>query len=133
MASWCSRCARSWVRSFFRALMMAASTGACRQTTGLRSPESCTCLRALPGTDDLLLCWIDSTYDPTHHHFGVRTPLALALSQDRGQSWARLGNVAHRDEFNFFDIGCDFVDDETAIMTYGFYGPNDYENNLPDQ
>ena len=103
------------------------------QTSGLRSPESCTCLRALPGTDDLILCWIDSPYDPTHHHFGVRTPLALALSQDRGQSWTRLGNVAHRDEFNFFDIGCDFVDDETAILTYGFYGPNDYENNLPDQ
>ena len=63
----------------------------------------------------------------------LRTPLALALSQDRGQSWTRLGNVAQRDEFNFFDIGCDFFDDEMAILTYGFYGPNDYENNLPDQ
>ena len=49
------------------------------QAPALRSPESCTCLRALPGTDDLLLCWIDSTYDLTHYHFGVRTPLALAL------------------------------------------------------
>ena len=25
------------------------------------------------------------------------------------------------------------ADDETAILTYGFYGPNDYENNLPGQ
>ena len=32
-------------------------------------------------------------------------------------------------EFNFFDIGCDFIDPETAIVTYGFYGPNDYGNN----
>ena len=25
------------------------------------------------------------------------------------------------------------ADDETAILTYGFYGLNDYENNLPGQ
>ena len=34
------------------------------QTTGLKAPESCTCLRCVPGTDDLLLFWNDSSYDP---------------------------------------------------------------------
>ena len=99
------------------------------QTSGLRSPESCTCLRCIPGTDDLLLLWIDSEYDPQHHHYSVRTPLGLALSTDRGGSWTRLGKIAHRQEFNLFDIGFDFIDPETAIVTYGFYGPNDYGNN----
>ena len=94
------------------------------QTTSLRSPESCTCLRRIPGSDDLLLLWIDAPYDPGRHHYGVRTPLAMAVSRDRGGSWTRIGEIGHREGFNFFDLGCDFIDEETAIVSYGFYGPN---------
>ena len=68
--------------------------------------------------------YVDSTYDPGHHHYGVRTPLCLGLSRDRGQTWRNLGILGHRDAFNFFDMGMDFVDDNTAIITYGIYGPN---------
>jgi sialidase-1 len=94
------------------------------QTSGLRAPETASCLRCLPGTDHLLLLWVDSAYDPRHHHFGVRTPLCLGFSRDRGRRWTHLGILGHRDEFNFFDMGMDFIDDDTAIITYGVYGPN---------
>ena len=94
------------------------------QTSGLRAPETASCLRCLPGTDHLLLLWVDAAYDPTHHHFGVRTPLCLGYSRDRGRSWTNLGILGHRDAFNFFDMGMDFIDDDTAIITYGVYGPN---------
>ncbi|MCB0189204.1 MAG: exo-alpha-sialidase, partial [Caldilineaceae bacterium] len=47
------------------------------QTSGVKAPESCTCLRAIPGTDHLILLWNDSLYDPTHHHYGIRSPLSL--------------------------------------------------------
>lgn len=94
------------------------------QTSGLRAPETASCLRCLPGTDHLLLLWVDSLYDPKHHHYGVRTPLCLGFSRDRGRSWTHLGVLAHREEFNFFDMGMDFVDDDTGIITYGVAGPN---------
>ena len=94
------------------------------QTSGLRAPESCTCLRCIPGTVDLILLWNDSIYDPIHHHYGVRTPLSLALSRDRGHSWLRLADLAHHETFNFTNLGCDFVDDTTALITYCVHGPN---------
>ena len=90
----------------------------------VRAPETASCLRCLPGTDHLLLLWVDSLYDPKHHHYGVRTPLCLGFSRDRGRSWTHLGVLAHREEFNFFDMGMDFVDDDTVIITYGVAGPN---------
>ena len=94
------------------------------QTTGLRSPESSTCLRCIPGTGDLLLFWNDSLYDPAHHHFGLRTPLGVAFSGDKGHTWVKLGNLAHQDDFNFTNLGCDFISDDVTIVTYCVYGPN---------
>ena len=95
------------------------------QTTGLKAPESCTSLRAIPGTDELLLLWNDSLYDPQHHHYGVRTPLTLGLSADRGMTWKRICNLAHADGYNFTNLGCDFVDEGQAVVTYCCYGPNE--------
>ena len=117
------------IRTQFGALFLSRSTDggetwSLAQTSGLRAPESASCLRCLPGTDHLLILWVDSEYDPKHHHYGVRTPLCLGYSTDRGRTWTHLGILGHRDEFNFFDMGMDFVDDNTAIITYGVYGPN---------
>ena len=53
--------------------------------TGWKTPESSTCLRAVPETEELILLWNFSWYDPKHHHFGLRTPLSIALSRDRGR------------------------------------------------
>jgi sialidase-1 len=94
------------------------------QMSTLRAPESCTCLRCVPGTDDLLLLWNDSRYDLMHHHYGVRTPLSLALSRDRGATWDKVADIAHLPGYNFTNVGCDFTDDHRAVVTYCVYGPD---------
>ena len=94
------------------------------QTTGLKAPESSTCLRAIPKTADLILLWNESQYDPNHHHFGLRTPLSIALSTDRGRGWQKLADLASQPGFNFTNIGCDWLSDEKSIITYCVYGPN---------
>jgi sialidase-1 len=53
--------------------------------SGLEGGESCTCLRRIPGTKDIVLFWNNSTYDKRHHHFGERTPLTAAISSDHGK------------------------------------------------
>ncbi len=93
------------------------------QTTGLKTPESCTSLRCVPNSDHLILLWNDSPYDMDHHHYGLRTPLSLALSKDRGQTWRKISDLAHREKFSFTNLGCDFVTDNQAVITYCAYGP----------
>jgi sialidase-1 len=87
------------------------------QTTGLRSPESCTCLRKLPDSDDLALFWNDSLYNPYVHHYGRRTPLSVARSSDGGQTWRKLSDIATGD-YEFTNLGCTFLKDGTAVVTY---------------
>ena len=76
-------------------------------TTGRKAPESSTCLRTVPETEDLILLWNDSWYDPKHHHFGLRTPLSIAFSRDRGRSCQKLADLASPEEYNFTNICCD--------------------------
>ena len=55
------------------------------QTTSLRSPESCPALVQLPHNDDLLVIWNNAPYDPQFRsHYGKRSPLTVAISQDKG-------------------------------------------------
>ena len=65
----------------------------------------------------------DSLYDMDHHHYGLRTPLSIALSKDRGESWTKVADLAHRDKFSFTNLGCDFVTDDQVVVTYAAYGP----------
>lgn len=87
------------------------------QTSGLKAPESCTCLRRIPGTRNLVLFWNDSLYNPKHHHFGERTPLSAALSEDGGETWRRLGNIATGPK-EFTNLGCTFLSSGHAIVTF---------------
>lgn len=87
------------------------------QTTGLRAPESCTCLRRVPGTDRLVLLWNDAEYDPKYDHFGKRTPLAAAVSYDGGATWRRIGNIESGDG-EFTNINCTFLKNGSAVVTY---------------
>ena len=88
------------------------------RTTGLKSPESCTCLRRLPESDSLVLFWNDSDYMPHHHHYGMRTPLSVARSDDRGQTWKRLFTIEDRPLFEYTNLSCAFTSDGNAILTY---------------
>ena len=87
------------------------------QTTGLGAPESGSCLRRIPGTETLMLIWNDSSYEPLHHHYGRRRPLAVALSDDQGRSWNRWGDI-EAGEYELTNIGCTFTESGDAIITY---------------
>ncbi|WP_081824321.1 sialidase family protein [Paenibacillus sp. UNC451MF] len=87
------------------------------QTSGLKAPESCTCLRRIPGTNDLVLFYNDSCYDPTRHHYGLRTPLTAALSRDAGITWERVGDI-ETGPFEFMDLNCMFTGSGKALLTY---------------
>jgi len=93
------------------------------QTSGLKAPESCTCLRRIPGTNSLLLIWNDSLYNPGHHHYGERSPLSLAISNDGGNTWQRAGNMEPPGDFEYTNIGCTFISTGEAIITYMAVSP----------
>jgi sialidase-1 len=86
-------------------------------TSGLRSPESCTCLRRLPDSEDLILFWNDSEYIHDHHHLGIRSPLSAAISSDGGQSWSKIGDIDAGDHM-LTNLGCTFLSSGAAIVTY---------------
>jgi sialidase-1 len=87
------------------------------RTSGLRSPESCTCLRRLPGSDDLILFWNDAEYVYDHHHLGTRSPLSAAVSGDGGRSWTKIGDIDSGD-FMLTNLGCTFTSTGEAVVTY---------------
>ena len=88
------------------------------QTTGLKAPESGTCLRRVPDTDTLLLILRnDSIYEPAHHHFGRRRPLSMAVSTDECRSWRHIGDIAGGD-YELTNIGCTFTTAGNAVVTY---------------
>ncbi|MDF2651666.1 MAG: hypothetical protein K0Q73_7471 [Paenibacillus sp.] len=87
------------------------------QTSGLKAPESCTCIRRIPGTNDLALFYNDSDYDPTRHHYGLRTPLTAAISNDGGSTWRRVGNI-ETGPYEFMNLNCTFTNSGKAFLTY---------------
>ena len=88
------------------------------RTSGLPSPESCTCLRRIPDSDDhLVLFWNDASYVPDHHHYGIRTPLSAAISVDGGKSFRKQGDVDAGD-LMLTNLGCTFLSTGEAIVTY---------------
>ncbi|MEK3911741.1 sialidase family protein [Paenibacillus sp. FSL H7-0331] len=87
------------------------------QTSGLKAPESCTCLRVIPATGDLVLFYNDSDYDPTRHHYGLRTPLSAACSQDGGATWRKAGNI-ETGPYEFMNLNCTFTRSGAALLTY---------------
>lgn len=91
--------------------------------SGLDGGESGTCLRRIPGTEDVVLFWNNSRYDPEHHHFGERTPLTAAISSDRGNSWQIIGNVADDPNAEYTNLDCFFTSQGDAILTYMFAKP----------
>ena len=93
------------------------------QPSGLVGPESCTCLRRIPGTDLLVLFWNSSTYLANHHHYGERTPLSVATSRDGGRSWRKTGDIETEKGVGYFNLNCTFTSSGRAIVTYAVAKP----------
>ncbi len=94
----------------------------------LQGPESCTCLRRIPGTNAIMIIWNNSTYVPIipglRHvpggtgHFGKRTPLTAAISCDGGNTWVIAGDIASGPEDQYTNPNCTFNSKGQAIITY---------------
>lgn len=91
--------------------------------TGLEGGESGTCLRRLPGTEDVILFWNNSKYVTNHHHFGERTPLTVARSSDRGKSWRIIGVLAEDPKAEYTNLDCLFTSQGDAVVTYMYAKP----------
>ena len=88
------------------------------QTTGLRSGESMPALVRIPSTDDLLLVWNHSFYDPAFDHFGKRTPLATAISKDGGRTWSNIQYIETKPDWEYSNPAINFTSSGLAIITY---------------
>ena len=96
-----------------------AETWSLPWSSGLTAPESCTCLRRIGTSDRLLLIWNGCEfYEPKHHHFGQRNPLTLAVSDDAGRSWRRLGDIENDPAAEFTNLNCTFTSQGDAVITY---------------
>jgi sialidase-1 len=91
--------------------------------SGLEGGESGTCLRRLPGSDRVVLFWNNSKYQPKHHHFGERTPLTAAVSDDHGKTWRKLGNIADNPKAEYTNLDCFFTKNGDAVLTYMYAEP----------
>lgn len=89
------------------------------QTSGLRTPESCPELTRIPGTDDLLMIWNNSPYDPSFiSHYGKRSPLTAAISKDNGHTWENIKDIETDPNRAFSNPGCRFVSGGKAVINY---------------
>ncbi len=88
------------------------------KTTGLISPESCPQLIRIPVTGDLLMIW-NNTYDPNFaSHYGKRSPLTAAVSQDNGLTWRHVRDIETDPKRAFSNPGCRFTTGGKAILNY---------------
>lgn len=60
--------------------------------SGLQTPEAPQTIRRVPGTDSLIMVYINTPYIPAIN-FTNRQPLAIALSTDNGKTWPRIVNI----------------------------------------
>ena len=89
------------------------------QTSGLRGGESMPVLRRIPSTGDLVLIWNNSEYDPySGTHFGLRSPLTVALSIDGGRTWKQRAHIETDPTYEFSNPSCLFTRDGGMIITY---------------
>ena len=93
------------------------------QFTGLEGGESGTCLKRIPGSNRLLLLWNNSKYLPNHHHFGERTPLSAAVSDDGGKTWRKVGTIGDDPQAEYTNLECCFTSQGKAVITYMFAKP----------
>lgn len=84
----------------------------------LISPESCPELTRIPGSQDLLMIW-NNTYDANFRsHYGKRSPLTAAISQDHGRTWRHIRDIETDASRAFSNPGCRFTASGKAIINY---------------
>jgi sialidase-1 len=89
------------------------------QTTGLKAPESCPCVSAVPGTDKLLVIWNNSEYDMDWpSHYGRRSPLTAAITQNGGATFTHFWNIETDPTSLFSNPQITWTRDGFCLLTY---------------
>lgn len=95
------------------------ATWSLAQTTGLMSPESCPELVRIPQTRELMIVWNNSPYNPSWaSHYGKRTPLSIARSQDEGETWIDFRKIENHPSLAYSNPACTFLESGKGILTY---------------
>jgi len=89
------------------------------QTTGLRAPESCPEIVRVPGKDKLMIVWNNAEYDPGFRsHYGKRTPLSIALSDDEGETFYHVGDIESDPKWGYSNPGAYFLKNGKCVLNY---------------
>ncbi len=88
------------------------------QTTGVTAPESCPGLVRLPDSGHLALIWNNSLYDPKFDHYGKRTPLSVAISQDDGRTWGEPYHIEDDPAWEFTNPAALVTGDGKLLVAY---------------
>ncbi|WP_145076931.1 sialate O-acetylesterase [Aureliella helgolandensis] len=83
------------------------------QPMGLASPTSPASIERIPSTGDLLAVWNDLSHLEVEQR-KLRTPLAVAISQDEGQSWTTPQPIASDPQGWYCYTAIDFVSEPLA-------------------
>ena len=102
------------------------------QTTGLRAPESCSCIVSIPNSDAQLVIWNNSEYDMSWRgHYGKRTPLTMAISRDGLKTFSDFFDIESDPEWAFTNPSVTITSDGIYVLNYwackytddGLFGP----------
>ena len=89
------------------------------QTTGLRAPESCSCIASIPNTDAQLVIWNNSEYDMHwFSHYGKRTPLTMAISRDGLKTFTDFIDIETDPTRVFSNPSVTFTSENLCIVNY---------------
>lgn len=88
------------------------------QTTGIRAPESCPDLARIPG-GGLMLIWNNSEYDPGFRsHYGKRSPLSVAVSDDEGETFRHVGDIETDPGWAYSNPAAVFLKNGKCLVNY---------------
>jgi len=90
---------------------------------GFKSPEAPCAVKRIPWSNDLILVWNDN-FNENHPHYGIRSPLRVAISEDEGKTWRWLFDLENDSKYEHSYPSITFFKD-FIIFTY-------YEQNHKD-
>ena len=101
------------------------------QTTGLRAPESCSCIVSIPDSDAQLVIWNNAEYDMSwYNHYGKRTPLTMAISCDGLRTFTDYYDIETDPTWAFTNPSVTITSDGLFVLNYwacpyinDFFGP----------
>jgi hypothetical protein len=65
-----------------------------------------------------MVIWNNSLYDPTFDHYGVRSPLTVAISNDDGKWWGNPKNIETEPNWEFTNPSAISVSSDKVLIAY---------------